>query len=104
MYFFGDISGLEICCKSVKNSVYHSALNKNMETVLEKDVNLDLYGLIKYYYLLTPKFTLNDICSLINKHHQHDVTERRVKYHVRTFALYISVYSADQINKKRAAA
>ena len=79
-----------------------------METVLEKDVNLDLHGLIKYYYLLTPKFTLNDICSLINKHHQHDVTERRVKYLIRkqgfAFALYISVYSADQINKKRAAA
>ena len=68
---------------SVKNSVYHSALNKNMETVLEKDVNLDLHGLIKYYYLLTQKFTLNDLCSLINKHHQHDVTERRVKYLIR---------------------
>ena len=54
-----------------------------METVLEKDVNLDLHGLIKYYYLLTPKFTLNDICSLINKHHRHDVTERRVKYLIR---------------------
>ena len=60
-----------------------------METVLEKDVNLDLNGLVKYYCLFTPKFTLNEICSLINKHHQHNVTKRRVKY------------SADQINNKR---
>ena len=54
-------------------------------------------GFIKCYLLLTPQFTLNEICNLINKHHQHDASERRVKISL----LYILVYSADQINKQK---
>ena len=45
MYFFGVICGLEICFK-FRELCLSFCFNKNMETVLEKDVNLDLNGFI----------------------------------------------------------
>ena len=96
MYFFGVISGLGICCKFTELCLSF-CFNKDMETVLEKDVNLDLNGLAKYYCLFTPKFTLNEICSLINKHHQHNVTKRRVKYLIQKHGL--SRKKMDQSNE-----
>jgi len=58
-----------------------------MDCVLRKDINLDLNELVKYYYELTPKLTLQEICSLINMHHRCDVTTRRVKYIIQKLGL-----------------
>ena len=51
-----------------------------METVLDKHLYVELNGLVEYYYQLTRKYTLKDICSLINNHHNIDVTVRKLKY------------------------
>ena len=73
MYFFGDISGLGICCKCKELCLSFCFEQKHG----------DCTNCINLFHLQSVLF----------------VVVLTTTYHVRTFALYISVYSADQINR-----
>lgn len=58
-----------------------------MDALLKKGVNLTLEELIRYYHGVKPKLKYKDICTIINEHHEIDLTMRTLKEKLRKYCL-----------------
>ena len=72
---------LIILCKNEKGSY------QAMESIIPRKNLPDIDQLITQYYGLTPKYTIKEICSIINDHHKISVTQRQIKYKIRKLNL-----------------
>ena len=50
-----------------------------MDVFLHVSTELDIDGLIKYYFKVRQKFKYIDICSIINQHHRKKLSLRQLK-------------------------
>ena len=68
-----------------------------MDVLLPVSTELDIDGLIKYYFRVRQKFKYIDICSIINQHHRKKPTLRQLKTKLKKLHLTrkINVFEED---------